>query len=954
MQSPLDDSSSSHALNSHFLLHPEPEAEEEHPVELASDGDTASQRSIALSSPAHSPRRLSVADSLHHGEEDEPPTSAIASVTLVRESLSSKRITLDTDLSSLDDDRSFFARRLDENESPISSAAPSVDDRQKIPPAASVPQLPASPPIPLRRPSLPTRATSGRESVTSFASVGTSYSYSKKARPESLLPQARQGPLVLGIALVDFDHLVGPKIEFARGDIFEDEEIAKILPFLALPDGAHLSSEDYSYFHLVPASPTPTTIFGISCNRQISAAELLVKDADVTRSTVQKAVVVLASKPVFGLIRDRLGVITRALFAQRDFSDMSILDDFYLSLELSLKTQMTESGLYMGTSLRELVHTFRQRTLVLLKALMLQKKIMFFGHPVERLCTYQYSLVTLVPGLLQNLDDCGSPPLAARAQTLSRPTSLKTSDPKSMMAYVGLPLDLFGKDAFFQPYLPLQQLDMLKDTQSWLCGSTNSIVTQQKEVDLLVNIENGTMEFRDPRLERVAGLTPADRKWMDDIVRDVNDTYVDDPTQPLGMHFKGSDDYLRQKFEEYISGALSSVRYAAFLTKGQASGTSIIDATGDPNSMQDFNPLWIQEFKKTNAYEVWERVTDPMLFDIVEARHPCADKPSVVSDISLRLSEGIQELKLDQSLAPTREAIARTFTASSTSLFKAVEGVRGRWISPRKAPTPPPAPSSDPSSESAGSASTGSMSTSTSSSTDDPAASRQQGSPPAEKRKSGLRPLSMAMTHPIVLPPPPPPPPVPAPEPSRFSGWVGSFFAQRASRASTASVASVVSARRESSSAASVRSSRGVSPMPSPPPPLPSRGSIASVAEVREEEEPEFQPRNLDEVFNASRTSVTVDVSESGYAGQELPREYEKIEEEHEEVEEEHGKIEEEHEKVEEEHEEEHEKVKVGHKDQEERGEHLVDHEHEHELQYGQKHRDEDEDEEPAGAGEAL
>ena len=40
-----------------------------------------------------------------------------------------------------------------------------------------------------------------------------------------------------------------------------------------------------------------------SCNRQISAAELLVKDADVTRSTVQKAVVVLASKPVFGLIR---------------------------------------------------------------------------------------------------------------------------------------------------------------------------------------------------------------------------------------------------------------------------------------------------------------------------------------------------------------------------------------------------------------------------------------------------------------------------------------------------------------------------------------------------------------------------------------------------------------------------------------------------------------------------
>ena len=70
---------------------------------------------------------------------------------------------------------------------------------------------------------------------------------------------------------------------------------------------------------------------------------------------------------------------------------------------------------------------------------------MFYGHPVERLCTYQYSLVALIPGLLHNLDDCGSPPLAARAQTLSRPSELRTSDPKSMMAYVGLPLDLFGK-----------------------------------------------------------------------------------------------------------------------------------------------------------------------------------------------------------------------------------------------------------------------------------------------------------------------------------------------------------------------------------------------------------------------------------------------------------------------------------------------------------------------------
>lgn len=33
---------------------------------------------------------------------------------------------------------------------------------------------------------------------------------------------------------------IGPQIEFSDGALFQDEQIASILPFLALPDGAHL------------------------------------------------------------------------------------------------------------------------------------------------------------------------------------------------------------------------------------------------------------------------------------------------------------------------------------------------------------------------------------------------------------------------------------------------------------------------------------------------------------------------------------------------------------------------------------------------------------------------------------------------------------------------------------------------------------------------------------------
>ncbi|KAK2465397.1 hypothetical protein APHAL10511_002751 [Amanita phalloides] len=618
------------------------------------DGDTASQRSISLSSPRISPRNSLLNDTTPH-----PSTSAVAPLS----NPFAKRA-LHTEISPEAEGVSSYAHEIHPHETPSTSAASYIYERQN---SVSRNQLPTYPPTPIRRES--------SVSLSSFASTS-----SRKTRPESLIVPQTSGPLVLGIALVDFNHLVGPKIEYSKGDIFEDEEVAKIVPFLALPDGAHLSAEDYTYFHLVPSGPRSTTVFGISCNQQMAASTLLVRDADVTRSIVQKAVVVLASKPVFGPIRDKLGVVTTALFMQKDFTDTSILEDFGISLELSLRAQLTESALYMGTNLRDLVHNFRQKTLLLVKALILQKRIMFYGYPVEKLCTYQYSLVSLLPGLLQTLDDCGSPSLAARAPTLSKPTSLRTSDHKSMMAYTGLPLDIFGKNAFFQPYLPLQQLDTIKETKGWLCGTTNSILTHQKEIDLLVNTDTGVFEFRDPMLERTTALTAADRKWMDDIVRDINETWSDiDPRKSPGMQFKGSDDYIRSKFEEYISAALAAIKYRAFIAKGEGNGVLISGVTGLASPWEDFNTAWVHDFKSTNAYEVWERITDPLLFDIVEPRHPCNEKPSVVADISIRLQEGLQELKLEQQLAPAREAVARTVAVGSANFFKAMEGVRERW-----------------------------------------------------------------------------------------------------------------------------------------------------------------------------------------------------------------------------------------------------------------------------------
>lgn len=214
-----------------------------------SDADTASQRSISLSSPPASPRN-STSDPRQSFASVSDPRQSFASASDPRQSFASSnpRQSFATSASSGSYSRAAYTDELDPfapRETPDTSAAPSIYDEPSsyYKPDASV--LPTYPP-PHRDDSI---------SISSFASGS-----SRKTRPESLLVTPLPGKLVLGIALVDFNHLVGPRIEYSRGEIFDDEEVAKILPFLALPDGAHMSTEDYSYFHLVQPGPSPTTI----------------------------------------------------------------------------------------------------------------------------------------------------------------------------------------------------------------------------------------------------------------------------------------------------------------------------------------------------------------------------------------------------------------------------------------------------------------------------------------------------------------------------------------------------------------------------------------------------------------------------------------------------------------------------------------------------------------------
>ncbi|KAK0323740.1 hypothetical protein LTR82_005487 [Friedmanniomyces endolithicus] len=526
-------------------------------------------------------------------------------------------------------------------------------------------------------------------------------------------PSGSAPPFTPLLCVVDFHHARGPEISHWFGTSPEQSDPLEdngwgLIPYMALPDGAHRGVEEFSYFSLVykgkpstgegsgdrsedgggdgdgnregagngdqaaaasdggvgvgvgAAAGKETSIFGISCCQSIPASSLLWKSGDVTRSAVQKAVVALTDQPErFSKLREKLRVVTRAWFAQRDFRDVEILQRFQenLSREVVTGSREEEDGQqYFGLSLREMVYQYKWQMLVLFKCLLLQPKMLFFGSHCERVCQVQFSLLSLIPNLVKNLQDCADPQMNSHAESLRKPDSVRTSDRSSFLAYLGVPLQLFGKGSVFGPYTPLQQLDILTDldTKSYVVGSTNSLLIQQKDryCDVLIDLDENAISILSPTLRSAVALSVADRRWIDFLAQQVTDTWDEtDPSRPKTHGYAGSEEFIRLQFEEYLLALLSAEKYHHSDPKAL-----LADIEGDPSS--DFSPSFLDAWRQTENHALWSRTTDTHLFDLVDPRHPCAGGITI-EDVQRRLAAQIAELHLDERFSATREVVGK-------------------------------------------------------------------------------------------------------------------------------------------------------------------------------------------------------------------------------------------------------------------------------------------------------
>ncbi|CAN8074765.1 unnamed protein product [Agarophyton chilense] len=222
------------------------------------------------------------------------------------------------------------------------------------------------------------------------------------------------------------------------------------MPLMALPDGVHEHHHDLVYFTL------PPDVHCVSCFRQVDAVDAKTHSASAghlyeqgvaARGSVQKSVVLLCRKPLFGVLSDRLVPAVRAYFDQGDFARTDVLSSLYHSLNVSLSRPSLNSAdtLFHGLDLRAIIRRLGPQMLAVIKLVLLERRVVIYSQPVHHASNAVIALASVLPGALDSISPT-MPPLEAADRYGA-----------------GFPLTLFSSQGrvVLQPHAPLPLISKL-------------------------------------------------------------------------------------------------------------------------------------------------------------------------------------------------------------------------------------------------------------------------------------------------------------------------------------------------------------------------------------------------------------------------------------------------------------------------------------------------------------
>jgi len=401
---------------------------------------------------------------------------------------------------------------------------------------------------------------------------------------------SKENKPLLMISVIGFHHKKGTVLEYSYPSLHNElglnKELADYIEQQVLtagmPDAVHNASEDFVYFiinlnkrqlgNIEKDSPLLSTntegenesllLYGISFFKQIPVTEAMrKKDPELTRSHLQKAVCILSKAPIFGHILAKLDPVTKCYFSQDDFDDTQILQTIYDNINTSLKdVTINTNELLAGINVKKIIFFLKEKAMILWKAIFLEKKILIYSQNPSACSTFIHSLLALFPCL-------------CHFKYQNKALNLLDNHYNEY----GLPLRFFHDQCPLIPYFSVQHLDHVIPLQGFLAGTSNPLIKTLPKVnwDILFDIDHNSMQFKNDSFKKLLALSKPEKEFIQEIVQNVKGKASSENLSwkniegesifsDVDMTYEGSDDWIRQRFYDYIKFFLSELEVFRF------------------------------------------------------------------------------------------------------------------------------------------------------------------------------------------------------------------------------------------------------------------------------------------------------------------------------------------------------------------------------------------------------
>lgn len=187
------------------------------------------------------------------------------------------------------------------------------------------------------------------------------------------------------------------------------------------------------------------------------------------------------------------------------------------------------------------------------------------------------------------------------------------------------------------------------------------------QVNAVARVATGALELRLPGLDKMAPITTADKRFIDNVLAIVRDPARDD------SHYEGSDGWIRDQFRVYLGGLLGTVAKVPMAFESNFSAPLKVTPEA-----AEYGDAFVQEWVMTSgSFARWLHRADHLYVSMV--RFWCCFFARVLP--LSRRCQGAQALLVHPSGPPSDalDELSDSFTASMADLAVARERAREKF-----------------------------------------------------------------------------------------------------------------------------------------------------------------------------------------------------------------------------------------------------------------------------------